>query len=629
MKKIVRFVRAYKLFSLALITSGVALGLSLGNLDAAAHWMLGILSVVVLLPLLYGMLQDVRDGTYGVDILAATAIGTAVIMGEYWTAAVIILMLTGGEALEQYAGHRAKTELEALLHRAPQKAHIVRGRKEIDVRASDVTKGDKLIIRPGELVPVDATILEGTGSFDESSLTGESLPQTKNVGDEILSGSVNIDGAIMVRALRPAAESQYEQIIKLVKNATASRAPFVRLADRYAIPFTIIAFAIGISAWVISGDSLRFLQVLVVATPCPLILAAPIAIISGMSRAAKHGIIMKNGGALEKLAEARTVAFDKTGTLTRGELVVNEIKTFGKFTTKDILGLAAALEQNSNHVVARAIVTKAKDAKVPITKAKRVKEFAGLGLQAHAGGKDVLIGREQLMRDNGVDFPKTFKANAAKQTATFVAINGTLAGIISFTDEIRPESKSTIARLKQTGVKHILMITGDNKKTAQAVGKSLGIKEVVAEALPADKLHTLANLPKNQHPTAFVGDGINDAPVLTAADVGVALGAKGAAAAAESADVVIMLDDIERVAYSREIATRTFYIAKQSILIGIGLSVILMFVFATGVFKPIYGALAQEVIDIIVIFNALRAHGTFSRPIRSSSENIPLVEAEA
>lgn len=629
MKKIVQFVRAYKLFSLALITSGIALGLDLGNLDVAAHWMLGILSVTVLLPLLYGMFQDVRDGTYGVDILAATAIGTAVVMGEYWTAAVIILMLTGGEALEQYAGHRAKTELEALLHRAPQKAHIVRGRKEIDVRASEVAKGDKLIIRPGELVPVDATILEGTGSFDESSLTGESLPQTKNVGDEILSGSVNVDGAIMVRALRPAAESQYEQIIKLVKNATASRAPFIRLADRYAIPFTIIAFAIGIGAWVISGDSLRFLQVLVVATPCPLILAAPIAIISGMSRAAKHGIIMKNGGALEKLAEAKTVAFDKTGTLTRGELTVDEVKTFGKFTTKDILSLAAALEQNSNHVVAQAIVSKAKSAKAPISKAKRVKEFAGLGLQAHTSGKDILVGREQLMRDNGVDFPKTFKANVTKQTATFVAINGTLAGVISFTDEIRPESKSTIARLKRAGVKHILMITGDNKKTAQAVGKSLGIQDVVAEALPADKLHTLTNLPKNQHPTAFVGDGINDAPVLTAADVGVALGAKGAAAAAESADVVIMLDDVERVAYSREIATRTFYIAKQSILIGIGLSVVLMFVFATGAFKPIYGALAQEVIDIIVIFNALRAHGTFSRPISSSSENIPLVEAEA
>lgn len=620
MKKIVQFVRAYKLFSFALIASAVALGLDLGGLDTATSWILGGLGVVVLLPLLYGMAQDVRDGTYGIDLLAATAIGTAVFMGEYWTAAVIVLMLTGGESLEQYAGHRAKTELEALLHRAPQKAHILRGRKEIDVRASEVVKGDKLIIRPGELVPVDAVILDGTASFDEASLTGESLPQPKNVGNEILSGTVNIDGAVTVRALRPAADSQYQQIVTLVKNATASRAPFVRLADRYAIPFTVIAFTIGIAAWIISGDSLRFLQVLVVATPCPLILAAPIAIISGMSRAAKHGIIIKNGGALEKLAQARTVAFDKTGTLTRGELVVDSIKTFGTSQTKEILSVAAALEQNSNHVVAQAIIRYAKDKKISIAKAKHVKEFAGLGLEAHVGGKDVLIGREQLMKDQGVVFPKAFKTNSSKQTATFVAMDGSLVGIISFVDEIRAESKSTIERLKRAGVKHFLMITGDNKKTAQAVGTSLGISTVVAEALPADKLHTLEELPKNQRPTVFVGDGINDAPVLTASDVGIALGARGAAAAAESADVVIMLDDIERVAYSREIASRTFYIAKQSILVGIGLSVILMFVFATGAFKPIYGALAQEVIDIIVIINALRAHGTFSKPITSELE---------
>jgi len=626
MKKIVQFVRAYKLFSFALITSAVALGLDLGGLNTATHWILGILGVAVLLPLLYGMIQDIRDGTYGVDILAATAIGTAVIMQEYWTASVIILMLTGGEALEQYAGHRAKTELEALLHRAPQKAHILRGRKEIDVKVSDVTKGDKLIIRPGELVPVDSVVLEGTGSFDESSLTGESIPQPKDIGDELLSGSVNVDGAITVRALRPAAESQYEQIIKLVKDATASRAPFVRMADRYAVPFTIIAFAIGIGAWVISGDSLRFLQVLVVATPCPLILAAPIAIISGMSRAAKHGIIIKNGGALEKLAQAKTFAFDKTGTLTRGELVVDNVKTFNKHQAKEVIGLAAALEQNSNHVVAQAVIRYAKDKKISFAKAKRVKEFAGLGLEAHVSGKDILIGREQLMKDQNVVFPKNFKLNSGKQTATYLAINGNLAGVISFTDEIRTESASTIERLKHAGVKRLMMITGDNKKTAQAVGKSLGISNIISEALPSDKLHALTSLPKDHHPTAFVGDGINDAPVLTASDVGIALGARGAAAAAESADVVIMLDDVERVAYSREIANRTFFIAKQSILIGIGLSVILMFIFATGAFAPIYGALAQEVIDIIVIINALRAHGTFSQPIAS---NLNLEEATA
>lgn len=613
MKKIISFVRAYKLFSFALVTSVAALAFDVSGLDPTAHLLLIIASVAVLLPLLYGMIQDVRDGTYGVDILAATAIGTALIMNEYWTAIIIVLMLTGGESLEKYAGRRAKTELEALLHRAPQQAHLLRGRKEIDIKASEVEKGNKLIIRPGELVPADAVILEGTANFDESSLTGESLPQDKTTGDEILSGTLNIDGVVTVRALRAAKDSQYEQIVKLVKNATNSRAPFVRLADHYAVPFTIFAFAVGFGAWAISGDSLRLLQVLVVATPCPLILAAPIAIISGMSRSAKHGIIIKNGGALEKLAQAKTIAFDKTGTLTHGVLAVDTVKTYNGFKKNEVLQVAASLEQHSNHVVAQAITRYATEKKIALDKIKRVTEIAGLGLKATVKSGHVMVGRLQLLEDNGVTLPKDFKAE--QTTAVYVAIDGQLAGTVTMTDEIRRESISTIKRLKQAGIKNIMMITGDNKKTAQKVAKKLGIASVVAEALPADKLRAVEAISAKEKPVAFVGDGINDAPVLTASDVGVALGAKGAAAAAESADVVIMLDDVERVAQGTEIAKRTFYIAKQSIFIGIGLSVVLMGIFATGAFKPIYGALAQEVIDIVVIINALRAHGKFSADV--------------
>lgn len=601
----------YTLFSFALVASSVALGLDLAGLDRAAHILLGALSVTVLIPLLYGMVRDVRSGTYGVDILAATAIGAAVVMNEYWTAAIIVLMLTGGEALEEYAGHRAKQELDALLTRAPQKARILRGRKEIEVRASEVAKGDKLIIRPGELVPADAVVLDGTASFDEASLTGESLPQIKNVGDELLSGTINIDGAITARALRPAKDSQYEQIIQLVKNASNSRSPFVRLADRYAVPFTLFAFTLGLGAWYFSGDSLRFLQVLVVATPCPLILAAPIAVVSGMSRSAKQGIIIKSGGALEKLAEVKTIAFDKTGTLTYGELVVDTVQTFNGHKQTDLLSFAAGLEQHSNHVVAQAVMRYAKDKKLAIAKTKHVKEHAGLGMAAQISGKQIVLGRKQLLEN--LDIAIASDVKLPKQTASYLAINGELAGIITFRDEIRKESKATIARLKKLGVQNLLMITGDNKQTAQKVADSLGITKVIAGALPADKLNTLEGLDKKQRPAAFIGDGINDAPVLTTADVGIALGAKGAAAASESADVVIMLDDISRVATSTEIAKRTFYIARQSIFIGIGLSVILMCVFATGAFKPIYGALAQEVIDIIVIINALRAHGSFRK----------------
>jgi heavy metal translocating P-type ATPase len=611
MKKTLSFVREYPLFAAAAAGSVLALVLDMAGLDTLAHWVLILTVAGELMPLLWGMVRDIRHGTYGVDILAAIAIVTALVMQEYWAAVIIVLMLTGGEALEDYAERRAKRELDALLTRAPQRARVMRGRKEIEVRVSEVRVGDKVIIRAGEVVPVDAKILEGVASFDESSLTGESLPQVKEAADDILSGSINLDGAVTTQALHSAADSQYEQIIKLVKAAAASKAPLVRLADRYAIPFTIISLGIAGAAWALSGDSLRFLQVLVVATPCPLILAAPIAVISGMSRAAKHGVIIKTGSALEQLAAARTFAFDKTGTLTRGEPTVAQVKTFGAFKRADILGLAAGMEKNSNHVLAQAIVAKAGAEKVKVQKVKNVRELAGNGLLAMSGGKQLLVGRLSLLTEYKVELPKGFKANDMQSTAAFVAVDGRLAGAITFTDELRPEAKATLQKLRGWGVQRILMITGDSTTTAGLIAKSIGIKHFHAEALPGDKIRFLEEY--KERPVAFVGDGVNDAPVLTASDVGIALGARGSTAASESADVVIMPDDLGRVAQSRLIAGRTIYIAKQSIFIGIGLSITLMLIYSSGRFSPVSGALIQELVDVIVIFNALRAHGSWKR----------------
>jgi heavy metal translocating P-type ATPase len=611
MKQFWRFIRAYRLFAIAAAGAALALTLDLAGFDTAARWVLIAVMVGELLPLLWGMVQDLRNGTYGVDILAATAIITAIVMQEYWAGMVIVLMLTGGESLEDYAEHRAKRELDALLTRAPQRARVLRGRKEIEVRVSEVQVGDKVIIKPGEVVPVDATILEGTASFDESSLTGESLPQVKKPGQDILSGAINLDGALMVRALRSAKDSQYEQIIKLVKAAAKSKAPFVRMADRYAVPFTIISFAIAGGAWALSGDSMRFLQVLVVATPCPLILAAPIAIISGMSRAAKHGIIIKNGSALEQLAAARTFAFDKTGTLTRGKPQVDKVQTFNKFTKPELLALAAGMEKGSNHVLARAITAQAEANRIKPQKIKNVRELAGNGLLAMVNSKQVLIGRASMLAEYGVTLPKGFSVKGVQSTAAFVAVDQQLAGIITFSDELREETTPTLDRLRKLGVERIMMITGDNKGTASAIAKRLGVKHFHAEALPGDKIRVLEEL--SAKPVAFVGDGVNDAPVLTASDVGIALGARGSTAASESADVVVMLDDLNRVAEGRYIARHALHIARQSILVGIGLSVVLMLVFATGKFKPIYGAAIQELVDIIVIFNALRAHGSWKK----------------
>lgn len=609
MKKITHFFTEYRQLGLVIIAIIIGAVLDITKHHTAAHWVLGITAAISVIPLLWGMVQDIRDGKYGVDILAATAIIASVALGEYWAGMVIVLMLTGGEALEDYAEHRAKTEVDSLLSRAPKQAHLLKGGKTIDILASKVQIGDKLIIKPGELIPVDAVITDGQTNLDESSLTGESLPVDKKVGDEIMSGAVNLDGVITVKTLRPAADSQYEQIVKLVQSAAGNQSPFVRLADRYSIPFTIVAYIIAVSVWVASGQAIRFLEVIVVATPCPLLLGAPIALISGMSRAARHGIIVKTGSSMEKLAAIKTVGFDKTGTLTVGKPVVGKVDVFNGFKKDDVLAAAAGLERNSNHILAQAIVDAATKYKVKIPKVKSLREEAGFGLRGLVNRKEVLVGKTAMLQAANIDIPKAYLTMAA--TTAFVAIDGQLAGVIEFTDELRPEAQSTLARLKAAGIQHILMVTGDNQASANAIAKKIGLTDVQSDCLPADKLTAVENI--THRPVAFVGDGVNDAPVLTAADVGIALGARGSAAASESADVVIMLDDLSRVATAIDVAKRTFFIAKQSILIGIFISLGLMLVFATGKFKPVYGAALQEVVDVAVIFNALRAHGPFGK----------------
>ena len=338
LKNVRHFFKDYKQLGLVLVATIIAAGLDITGRDSVAHLLLGVTAIISVLPLAWGMVEAFRDGSYGLDILALTAIVTSVVLHEYWAGIIIVLMLTGGEALEDYAEQRAKKELSSLLDNKPRKAHLVKGSSTLDVAVSTIKVGDKIHVLPGEVVPVDGEIVEGASSIDESSITGESLPITKQAGDNIMSGSVNIEGVLVVRALHTAKDSQYEQIIKLVRSAAASQSPFVRLADRYSIPFTAVAFLLAGLTWAASGDPVRFLEVIVVATPCPLLLGAPIALISGMSRSAKHGIIVKTGSSLEKLAAVETFAFDKTGTLTEGTPSVDKVKTYGGFSSAKVLG---------------------------------------------------------------------------------------------------------------------------------------------------------------------------------------------------------------------------------------------------------------------------------------------------
>jgi heavy metal translocating P-type ATPase len=607
-------VREYPIFALVAAAMLVGLAFQLAGMQTITNYLLMAVSVVAAIQIVIEMVKTVREGGLGLDVLALTSIIVGVLLQEYWAAVVIALMLTGGEALEDYAERRATNELTDLMDRAPKQAHLVgKDGETTDVRIESVKVGDRVLVKPGEVIPVDGKILEGTTNLDESSLTGESLPVTKKPGDELMSGAVNVDAAITIEAVHTSEDSQYAQIIKLVTEATTTKSPFVRLADRYSLPFTAVSYAIAFTAWAVSGDVHRFLEVIVVATPCPLLIGAPVAIISGMSRAAKHGIIIKNGSSLERLAAVKSLAFDKTGTLTKGKPVLESVETYGDMKEQDLLGLAAAIEANSAHILAEAVVAEAKERKVKSASIQNVSEEPGFGLRANWNGKKVLLGKYAFLSDNQAAFPDEQEAAENERTTTFVAVDGRVVGALHFTDEIREEAKDTVTDLRKEGVEHILMLTGDNQSVARSIAQKVGITEVYAGLLPKDKVVGLKNIDRDYHPTGMVGDGVNDAPVLAASDVGIALGARGSTAASESADVVIMLDNVHKVAQAVRIAKDTIRIGLQSIWIGILISVGMMLVFSTGHFPAVLGAALQEVVDVVVIINALRAHGSFAK----------------
>lgn len=593
----------YGWLSFVSIGLAICLVLYLLGLTIAAEILIILVCLIGSIPEAIGISKDIWQRQFGVDVIALVAILASLILREYAAAGVILLMFTGGKALEEYAKARAQKELSDLLRRKPTTAHIKKGRDFIDIAVSKVRPGDLLLIKPGETVPVDAVITSESSSFDESAITGESLPQTKTPGHDLLSGSINQDVAVIAKALRTSGNSQYEQIIALVRSAASSKSPIVRLADRYSIPFSIIAFGVAGLAWAASGNPVNALAVLVVATPCPLLIATPVAIVSGMSRAAHEGIIIKDGASLETLARLQVLAFDKTGTLTQNMPTVGEINTVG-VSQKHLLQLAASVEASSVHTLAKTVVTKAHAEKTRLLAVTDIHEEVGMGISAQFHNSRILMGRPDYLLQHGVQVPK---ASTISQTTIYIAKAQVFIGSISFVDPLRTEAKSTLQKLYKLGVRKTLMLTGDKLAVAQRIARQLHITDVHAELLPKEKLNIIQKHRRDGEIIGMVGDGVNDAPVLAASDVGIALGAKGSTAASESADVVIMLNDFSRVASSVAIAQRSLKIAKQSILVGIGLSLILMIFAAYGKIPPLYGAILQEFVDVAVILNALRA----------------------
>lgn len=586
---------------LTIIIAGIALILQYGfHYPLLAQIIVTIAGAIVALTMLVGMVKTLRSGKYGVDLLAILAVVATLAVGEYWAAMVILVMLTGGDALEDYAAKKANTELKALLDNSPRFAHVVTPDGSKDVPVNDVPVGAKIIVKPGELVPIDGLIIKGTGEFDESSLTGEARPVAKTVGDTVMSGSINGDEAITLTVTKLAKDSQYQQLVKLVQEAEQTPAHFVRLADRYAVPFTVAAILVSLLAWWLSKDPRRFAEVLVVASPCPLILAAPVAMVSGMSRASRNGIVVKTGSVLEKLAGARTGAFDKTGTITNGHLTVAQILPAGTITKERLLHLAASAEQDSSHILARSLLAYASQHNISLAAVSGLTEETGKGITAMIEDHQVKVGKRQFVA------PQNQQA-ALDTTAIYVSVDGTYYGAIAFTDHVRPEAAQTMTKLKAAGVTNLIMLTGDQRAIAQQVAKAVGISTVKADLLPQDKIAALQSIPQSEHPVFMVGDGVNDAPSLATADVGIAIGAHGSTAASETADVVILKDDLAKVAKAVTISQDTLRIAKQAVLIGIAICTVLMLIASTGVIPAFVGAMLQEVIDTVSILWALKA----------------------
>ena len=590
-----------KKFLLTMIIGLVALMLEFGfQQNRLAYWLVAIVGGVMTITMLMGMVKTLRSGKYGVDILAITAIIATLLVGEYWASLMVLIMLTGGDSLEDYASHQASRELRALLDHSPQIAHRIDQETIKDLEVDAVQVDDLILVKPGELVPVDGRVIAGESLVDESSLTGESRPVEKKLNDEIMSGSVNGDGALRLKVIKAAKDSQYQTLVKLVKESEAKPAHFVRLADRYAVPFTAIAYVIGGVAWFVSKDPVRFAEVLVVASPCPLILAAPVALVAGMSRSSRNGIVVKTGTTIEKLARAKSIAFDKTGTLTEGKLSVEEIQVIASHYSEDeLMKYAASGEQESSHILARSLVSYAKKQQLSLYPVTNLEEITGQGIEAQVNGKNVRVGKAA--------FAGSANELRTKQTAVYVAIDHHYIGSITFADIVRKEAAATIKELNTLGIQKTIMLTGDHASIANTIAKEVGISEVHGECLPEEKIQVLNELKEVDRPAIMVGDGVNDAPALAVADVGIAMGAHGSSAASESADAVILKDDLSRVSTAVHLSQDTMRIAQQSVLIGIVICVILMLIASTGVIPALLGAALQEVIDTISILSALRA----------------------
>jgi heavy metal translocating P-type ATPase len=593
-----------------LAAAGLAAGFAvrLVGLGAWSGTIWAAVTLPILLALLIEIVTSLRRGDLGLDIVAALSMTAALAVGQDLAAAIVALMYAGGQYLESFAERAARREMTALLSRVPRTAVRHRDGQLEEVALDLILPGDRLLVRLGDVVPVDGTVAAGVAVLDQSALTGESLPVQQGAGQAVMSGSSNVGEAFDLVATRRADESTYAGIVRLVEAAQRSRAPMSRLADRYAIVFLVVTMTLAGAAWVLTSDPIRAVAVLVVATPCPLILAVPVAIVSGLSRAAKFGILIKGGKAIETLARVRALVIDKTGTLTLGQARVVQTRVTDSITPDGLLRLTASLDQASKHVIAQTIVAEARNKGLALAIPSEVVETPGEGIVGRVEGHAIMVGGPRFIAahiaDGGLSTLGRDRPPGA--VAVAVALDGQLAGLLILSDELREGTEQMLRELRGLGIERIVLATGDRHEVARFVAAGLSIDQVRSDLTPDQKILVVLSERKNG-PVMMIGDGVNDAPALAAADIGIAMGAKGAAASAEAADVVLLVDQLDRVLPAIQIARRSRGIALQSVIAGMGLSFVAMIAAALGYIAPVEGALLQEVIDVAVIFNALRA----------------------
>ena len=678
LRRIVQAIKNYPvpLGSLVLLLMSLVFWLA-GNL-AFANWILLVIVIMGGIPLLWDTIKHIIHREFSVDFIAIFAITGSLLLQEYLAGAFIVLMLSGGEALEAFALRKARTSLSALAERAPRTAHIWQNDQLISIPAESVDVDMVIVVKPGELIPVDGIVISGVSNVSEADLTGEPIPVRKTAPMLVLSGSVNLDGVLEVRASKRSAESKYAQIVRLVEEAQAQKAPIHRLADRYAVWFTIAAIVLAGVSWVVSGDSVYALAVLVVATPCPLILATPIAIMSGIDLAAHNGIIAKSGAAIEQLGEVDIAVFDKTGTLTLGipkvtAIIISEAAdrnavgtglapsmshtpseslapltslipstslapipdsatpglnetSLAEYDKKTLLRFAASVEQLSTHILARAVVDAALERDIELDTVTGFEETFGKGVQGRISilpnesqlkrlslndGVEVAVGNHTFMRHLEITVPLALLAERKHridegQICSFIAVDQQIAGLLVLEDVPRPEIARLSTDLKSAGIKQTILLTGDSDIVAHQIGELAQVDKVIARCLPDDKLRIIQELEAQGHRVLMVGDGINDAPALATATVGMALGSQGLTAAATAADTVLLSTDILRVVKAIRLGRWVMRVALQGIWVGMALSGIAMLFAAFGFITPAAGAILQEGIDVIVILNALR-----------------------